>query len=86
MTEPEDRAEEPAGHMHVVIGPGCQNVQAGGGNQVQANHFGPDEADDREEDRPVEEWDPGDEVDDEGGMSEFRYDWQDDPAWPEAGS
>jgi hypothetical protein len=85
MTEPEDRSEDPDGHMHVVIGPGCHNVQVGSG-MTQVNYFGPADPDDREEEPPVEGWDPGDEVDDEGGMSEYRYDWPDDPAWPEAGS
>jgi hypothetical protein len=86
MTEPEDRGEESAGHMHVVIGPGCQNVQVGSGNHVQVNYFGSPDPGEPEEDRPVEEWDLGDEVDDEGGMSEYRYDWPEDPVWPEAGS
>jgi hypothetical protein len=37
------------------------------------------------EEPPVPDWDPGDEIDDEGGMSEYQYDWPDDPPPPEAG-
>jgi hypothetical protein len=84
MTEPEDRGEDPGGQMHVVTGPGCQNVQVGS-RMSQVNYFGPGDPDESEEDPPVEEWDAGDAVDDEGGMSEFRYDWPDDRPM-EAGS
>lgn len=38
------------------------------------------EAGEQDEDLPVEEYDPGPEIDDEGGMSEYRYNWPGDPA------
>jgi hypothetical protein len=70
MTQPDDSA----GHIHIVIGPGGRNVQVGSG-MVQNNVFGsgPEDPDwdEAEEDAPEPSWDPGDEVEDQGGMSEF---------------
>lgn len=79
--------------LSVTLEGDCRGVVFGDG-VTQVNTFGPDPGDwERGEDAPEPEWDPGDEVDDQGGMSEFdpradevaRLEWERDSGEPDMG-
>lgn len=86
---PQDRSTHTDdGGLTFTVGGSCQGVMIGDGS-TQVNSFGPDAGDDwgeRDEDPSMQDWYLGDEVDDEGGMSEIdpradevaRQEWQRD--------
>lgn len=57
--------------LAVTVGDNCQGVVVGDGTtQENSFVFGP--AGEEPDEEPPGDWDPGDEVDDEGGMSEVN--------------
>lgn len=86
--------QPPDDKFTVIIDGDSTSIQVGD-HLTQMNSYtsgGPADADqggewpdEPEEDPPVDDYDPGPEVDDRGGMSEYDHVWPDE-RWPEAGA